>query len=127
MGGVGYFLLTGVHVFEGEGVLEVISHHLQTAPERPSSRMGVELPSDLEAIVMACLEKSPEDRPPDARTLLDDLQQCRDAGGWKSKDAERWWRESLADRERRERMKKPDPSPSDLLLTVTVDMKNRGF
>src|SRR5690606_31795371 len=41
LGAVGYFLLTGEHVFSGRTVVEICSHHLHTEPEPPSSRAGV--------------------------------------------------------------------------------------
>ena len=36
--------LTGGHVFDGETVVEVCSHHLHTVPERPSARLGAPVP-----------------------------------------------------------------------------------
>ena len=39
LGAVGYWLLTGTHVFRGNTVMEVLAHHLHSAPEPPSIRM----------------------------------------------------------------------------------------
>jgi len=40
LGAVGYFLLTGEHVFTGKTIVEVCAHHLHTDPVPPSERLG---------------------------------------------------------------------------------------
>ena len=62
LGGVGVFLLTGAPVFPGESLVEVVAHHLHTAPTPPSQRGIDQVPPDLEAVLMRCLEKTPGDR-----------------------------------------------------------------
>jgi serine/threonine-protein kinase len=91
LGAVGYFLLTGHPVFSGDSVVEICSHHLHTVPERPSRRVSTPIPTDLEAIVLDCLKKTPGDRPASALDLDRRLSACADANGWKEKDAEGWW------------------------------------
>jgi eukaryotic-like serine/threonine-protein kinase len=91
LGAVGYYLLTGEDVFSGGTVLEVCSHHLQSAPVPVSERLGAPVPADLESVVMRCLEKEPDDRFADARALRDALRACADAGGWSEDDARAWW------------------------------------
>jgi serine/threonine-protein kinase len=90
LGAVGYFLLTGKHVFEGRTVAEVSAHHIHSAPVPPSRDVAV--PGDLEAALLACLAKSPAERPASARALRARLLACVDAGGWSDQDAWRWWR-----------------------------------
>ncbi len=46
LGAVGYFLLTGLPVFEGNSVVEVCSHHLHTPPVPPSDRTDADVPGD---------------------------------------------------------------------------------
>jgi hypothetical protein len=104
LGAVGYFLLTGQDVFGGRNLVEVCSHHLHTAPVPPSQRTEKPVAEDLEALIMACLEKSPEKRPRDARTLQTALRACRDARAWTEDDARRWFSQhaqSLKDRQSR--------------------------
>jgi serine/threonine-protein kinase len=91
LGAVGYFLLTGSDVFTGRSVMEVCSHHLRTEPEPPSARLGAPVPADLEALILACLEKNPAARPADARALRAALRACRDAHAWSEEDARRWY------------------------------------
>jgi eukaryotic-like serine/threonine-protein kinase len=69
VGAVGYFLLTGTPPFSGRGVLEVCAQHLHTRPTAPSKRRRSRVPAELEALVLSCLEKSPDARPADAASL----------------------------------------------------------
>ncbi len=91
VGAVGYFLLAGRNVFEGDTLVEVCSHHLHTTPSPPSERLGRPLPRDLEAAVLSCLEKDPDLRPQSARALLGRLAACEDAGRWSEQEAAEWW------------------------------------
>jgi eukaryotic-like serine/threonine-protein kinase len=104
LGAVGYFLLTGQHVFAGRTLLEVCGHHLLTEPTPPSVRRGVRLPADLEGLILSCLAKDPAGRPADARALQTALRACRDAGAWSEEDASAWFEahaQSLRARQRR--------------------------
>lgn len=113
LGAVGYFLLSGTPVFEGDSVVEVCSHHLHTEPEPISSRASREIPSDLEKVVCECLAKEPIGRPKSARALCDKLAECTDAGGWTELDAEKWW---AAHAERPLPAHKPSPRTLQIAL-----------
>jgi serine/threonine protein kinase len=91
LGAVGYYMLTGQHVFSGATLVEVCSHHLHTKPVPPSERLGRPLPAALEALVLACLEKSPSRRPASAAVLRNDLGALAEAAGWSEDDARAWW------------------------------------
>jgi eukaryotic-like serine/threonine-protein kinase len=91
LGAVGYFLLAGKGVFEGGSVAEIIGHHLHTEPVPPSRRAPQVIPSDLDAVILKCLRKRPEDRPHSARELRDELRRCR-VQAWTADDAAAWWR-----------------------------------
>lgn len=91
VGAVGYFLLTGTPVFEGSTVLEVIKQHATEAPDLPSERMGRPVLPALEAILLRCLAKKPEERPQSAAELSDALGACAVSDPWTPKQAERWW------------------------------------
>ena len=73
LGCVAYYLLTGHLVFEGDTPLQTILKHLQQAPEPPSRRTGRPIPAELEALVLACLAKRPDERPPSAAALAQAL------------------------------------------------------
>jgi len=91
LGAVGYWLLTGSHVFDGKSVIEVCIQHLHTPPEPPSIRLGAPVDPDLEALLLDCLAKRPEDRPASAHVLRDRLLACAAAGRWNNARAAKWW------------------------------------
>lgn len=93
LGAVGYFLLTGHPVFDAGTVVEIIGHHLHTEPVPPSRRTERPIPADLEAVVLRCLRKRPEERPESARALREALRRCAAVERWTSEAAVTWWRE----------------------------------
>jgi serine/threonine protein kinase len=96
LGAVGYFALTGQHVFNGRTLVEVCSHHLHTKPEPPSRRLDAPVPADLETLLLECLEKDPARRPAGARELRRRLEACAAFGGWTENQARAWWKENAA-------------------------------
>jgi serine/threonine-protein kinase len=119
VGAVAYFLLTGVPVFNGASIVEVCSHHLQTPPE-PPSRRNPAVPKDLEALVLACLAKAPDERPQTADELRRRLAACVDAGTWTNDAAQAWW----VEHGRASSSDVVHESSSD--RTVTVDLRYRA-
>jgi serine/threonine-protein kinase len=91
LGAVGYFMVTGKHVFSGATLVEVCSHHLHTAPEPPSARLGRPVPPALEAILLRCLEKDPARRPASAHALRDAFRELAGVAEWTEEDARTWW------------------------------------
>jgi serine/threonine-protein kinase len=90
LGAVGYYLLTAEPVFPGKNMVEVLGHHLHTRPSRPSERRGEPVPPALEALVLSCLEKDPNRRPPDARAVQDALD-AADMPRWTEAEARARW------------------------------------
>ena len=91
LGCVAYWLLTGTLVFEGRTALATAMAHVQEPPMRPSRRTEMEVPADLESVVMQCLEKDPAARPKSARELSRMLAACEAGSGWAPELAEQWW------------------------------------
>ena len=91
LGAVGYYLLTGTHVFGGATAVEVCSHHLHTVPQAPSERLRRPVPAGLERLILACLEKDPARRPASAALLRDALGALPDVGRWSETEAREWW------------------------------------
>jgi hypothetical protein len=91
LGAVGYFLVTGTPPFTGQNVVEIAGHHLHTAPEAPSSRLGGMVPPKLDALLVACLAKDPDARPRDAQALLTALLDCETESPWSGAAARTWW------------------------------------
>jgi eukaryotic-like serine/threonine-protein kinase len=84
-------MLTAEPVFTGNSVFEIGLQHLSAAPVAPSERLGRALPADLEAIVLRCLAKSPEDRYSSAAELERALATCAAADEWSATRAQAWW------------------------------------
>jgi serine/threonine protein kinase len=95
VGALGYFLVTGQHVFSGGTSVEVCAHHLHTAPV-PPSRRGVGVDPALEAILLECLNKDREQRPPSARALGERLAAARAAAGLDAAQVRAWWEQVRA-------------------------------
>jgi serine/threonine-protein kinase len=91
LGCVAYFLLTGQQVFAGGEGLHVIVKRLHEDPVPPSKRTELEIPPDLEQIVMRCLAREPAGRPRDA-VELDKALAAVSGPPWTADDAEEWWK-----------------------------------
>jgi serine/threonine-protein kinase len=107
-------------------VVEVCGHHLHTEPTPPSERLGEAIDEDLEAIVMSCLAKKPEERPADALVLRDALLACSAAGTWTHQDAAKWWQERgpvIAEQRDKRKADLSDKVPESAL---TVALRKRG-
>jgi eukaryotic-like serine/threonine-protein kinase len=91
LGAVGYFLLTASTPFDGNNLVEICSHHLHTKPQPPSTRVSHAVSSKLEHIILACLEKSRDARPPSASRLVELLDACQEECAWDVALARDWW------------------------------------
>ena len=91
LGCVAYWLLTGERVFVGRTPVEVLMHHIKTPPVPPSERVGRPMPASLEALVLSCLAKDPDERPVSAEWLAARLAECETAGEWTPARAHEWW------------------------------------
>jgi serine/threonine protein kinase len=91
VGAVGYFLLTATTVFDGASVVEICMKHVQAVADPPSQRLGRRVSPDLEALILRCLSKRPEDRPQSAGELIDQLEALAAARTWGRQDARQWW------------------------------------
>jgi len=91
LGCVAYWLVTGKLVFEGPGMVKVMADHVHTPPVPPSSRSELPIPPELDALILACLEKDPSKRPASASALHSRLQAIPLATPWTSERAEHWW------------------------------------
>jgi serine/threonine-protein kinase len=118
LGAVGWFLLVGRPPFEARTVVEVLSQHLHTRPARPSVALGKAVPTDLEEILLACLEKEPGQRPRSARDLRSAFEACSVAGAWTSARAAAWW-------QRHARVTPAIPANGHGQRTIALDVAGR--
>jgi serine/threonine-protein kinase len=118
LGAVAWFLLVGRPPFEGRTIVEVCGHQLHTPALRPSVALDKPVPRDLEDVVLACMEKRPEDRPQDARALRKQLLASSAMGQWTADGANQWWSQRVPSQE--------PPSPTAATIALAVGDRARG-
>jgi serine/threonine-protein kinase len=90
LGCVAYWLVTGELVFAGKTAIETMMQHVHETPPAPSQRTELEIPEALDAAILACLAKNPDDRPASADALASTLASI-ETPAWTPEDAKRWW------------------------------------
>jgi len=107
--------------------MDVLAHHLHSAPESPSVRLNAPVERDLEKVLLACLAKRPADRPASAQVLRDRLRACRAARLWTNRRAAEWW--TLHRHQLRSALPAAkgsiDVSESHLIVTRMADQSSR--
>lgn len=91
LGAVAYFLVTGQPPFEGTNPIRVMIAHARDEVVPPSRRM-LGIPQDLEAIILRCLAKKPNERFAAVEDLDRALAKCGCANDWTEERATEWWR-----------------------------------
>jgi serine/threonine-protein kinase len=91
VGAVGYFLMTGKITFDRLSSLEMLHAHA-FEPLVPAQEFQEVVPADLQRVILRCLEKDPNRRYQDARSLEKALAACKGVGEWTAERAEEWWR-----------------------------------
>ncbi len=91
LGAVGYYLLTGRHVFDGRSLLEIGQQHLQ-APVPPFTGTREPVPEELQGLLRQCLEKDPARRPASMREVVRRLSALACPSAWTAEDRLNWWR-----------------------------------
>jgi serine/threonine-protein kinase len=93
LGSVGFWLLTGKTLF-GEGTpMQTVLDHIQKPPLPPSKYAPSPIPAELDAVVLACLSKDPQNRPQTMQELARELSRVPLASPWTEERARRWWLE----------------------------------
>jgi serine/threonine protein kinase len=95
LGCVAYYLLTGQLVFEAETPMKMLMQHVQAIPVPPSQRTELPIPPEMDAIVLACLQKDPNKRPQNAEELLRLAWGCKACDTWNNELATLWWQQHL--------------------------------
>jgi serine/threonine-protein kinase len=89
LGAVGYFLLTGKPLFEGDDSLAISNQVLHAPAPRVSA--SVQVPDGLDALIASCLEKDRARRPRNAQAVVDALDRLASRQAWTQRDAAAWW------------------------------------
>ena len=91
LGCVGYWLLTGRLVFDAPNAIQLMYQHANGEPVAPSQRSELDIPPELDRVILSCLAKLPEDRPQSAGELSRLLASTLEAAAWSEERAHRWW------------------------------------
>lgn len=95
LGSVAYYMLTGKPPFSATHAMRVILQHLNEEPTPPSQAvnrpLNWQIPSDLEAVVLKCMQKDPELRYASVCALESALAACAEANDWDYVRAHEWW------------------------------------
>lgn len=91
LGCVMYWLLTGVLVFTAKTSVAMMMEHVNSEPVPPSQRSELQIPKDLDEVVLACLAKDPADRPQSAAELSERLSRIDFEAAWDNEHARSWW------------------------------------
>jgi serine/threonine-protein kinase len=100
LGCAAYWALTGTYVFQGKSAMATVMMHVNTTPAPPSSVGIQDIPTDLDNIIMACLEKDPAKRPQTADELAERLANCVLGDAWNRQTARNWWETNVPPNER---------------------------
>jgi len=82
LGAVAYRCLSGRAAFQGRGPTEILRNTLNTRPAR-LREIGIEVPSEVDAIVAGLLEPDPKRRISDALLLAAELERLSDFWRWR--------------------------------------------
>ena len=79
LGVILYELVSGVLPFTADNFMGILSQHMYQAPP-PLGKLNLDppCPAELEAIILKCMSKAPDDRYPDMTALSADLQRFQD-------------------------------------------------
>jgi serine/threonine-protein kinase len=94
-GCVAFWLLTGHTVFSADTPMGLLLQHVNTPAAAPSTRAKQPVPPALDQLVLACLEKNPNDRPQTARELSRRLGEIELSNEWTEERAREWWAKHL--------------------------------
>ena len=90
LGAVMYYMATGEPPFSYPQPIKVMVAHASEDP-RPPRELNPNISIELEDIILRCLEKQPEDRFQDVRTLREMLLQVPVEEAWSTDLAADWW------------------------------------
>jgi eukaryotic-like serine/threonine-protein kinase len=90
VGCLAYLLITGRLVFTGRTAIEILMQHTQGVPVQPFLRTELAIPPMLDDVIMTCLAKNPDDRPPSADALAEALARVEISSSWTAPRAQEW-------------------------------------
>ncbi|MAT16101.1 MAG: serine/threonine protein kinase [Planctomyces sp.] len=124
LGAVVYFLLTGRPPFTGKTISEIIMHQLHTLPDPPSTVSLNRISKEMDQVVMACLDKSPDKRPKSVKELVIALRKSPAVDDWGYNQAKKWWSENVVFEQLDEGDFQGDPSGTHDIAPTIINYHN---
>jgi serine/threonine-protein kinase len=97
VGCLAHWLLTGRLVFEQGTYPAMLLAHASEQASPPSRKTEQSIPAALDATVLSCLEKEPQERVQTAEDLVAQLNQVELETPWTNERAEEWWNDHEGD------------------------------
>jgi serine/threonine-protein kinase len=91
LGCVAYWLLTGDLVFKAKTPMAMMAEHATAKPVQPSKVSEMEIPTELDELILSCLAKDPADRPPSIRQIKENLESIPVSQPWDEERSRNWW------------------------------------
>jgi serine/threonine-protein kinase len=91
LGCVAFWLLTGHTVFDAPTSLAMLVQHVKQRPDPPSQHTELQVPEDLDALILRCLEKDQAARPASADEVDARLAEVRFEQPWTRERSAVWW------------------------------------
>lgn len=90
-GCLAYGLLTARKLFEHDHLEGQFYAHISETPTPPSQVLGKQIHPTLEALILKCVEKKPENRPQSIQEIRTVLLGLRYPDPWTAEKADEWW------------------------------------
>src|ERR1039458_9385965 len=123
VGALGYYLLTGQYIFDAESIFEIHEKQLAGTPIPPTQRTSNPISPAMEQLLLRCLEKETDLRPPSAGELRTLLLAPPAAADWTPAARAAWWDAHpaplISDED------KSAAPPSTPMATVRIDLASR--
>jgi eukaryotic-like serine/threonine-protein kinase len=91
------FLLTGEPLFRSQNAAQLLVQHVHEAPTPPSQVASQPIPTAVDDLVLACLQKDPARRPASVDEVLRRAMIPIPGEAWDEEDARVWWERHLPD------------------------------
>jgi eukaryotic-like serine/threonine-protein kinase len=109
LGATAFFMLIGRPPFEGRSVGELVRAH-QSARVTPPSQY-VDVPVDIESLILKCLAKDPSDRFRNVDDLRDALRKSSSFAQWNENKSRDWW-QSRSNSDRSQKLDEGEAAPT---------------
>ena len=91
VGALAYYLLTGTFVFDGENMGEIHAQQISLSPTPPGQRSNNPVSTELDALIIRCLQAEPARRPQSVIELRELLLASPHAADWTLEKRTAWW------------------------------------